>query len=342
MSVMVATRTAAVALPMPGMVTTWTCGETGRPSKASHVSDQIADQRFGHVAVQGSDRLPGGQLELLGQFRREVRDLLERGEPGLSDALSGGVLVEQAQHPGRGDVVGQRGQFGKDAGQEVVQAIDSLRRLLDLGLQAAGHFAQQGQGGRSRCCGLGLLDDGEAGHGLAFGVVGGALGEVCLLVVLVAFGFADGQGHGQVEAAQEMFEVRCVLAGGIDADVEARLRMLALQLFEAFAEGLIAGSTFKHGERLGGRLPIGAQEGNAVTVACGVDADAKVVEGTDGGHGILLGNEGWHRPKGLALIVARRPRVSSGNLRPGDPCDERSKPHDVPKPFAKAGGDNLF
>ena len=79
--------------------------------------------------------------------------------------------------------------------------------------------------------GVGLFDDGEAGHGLAFGVVGGAFGEVGLLIVLVAFGFADGEGHGQVEAAEELFEIGGILAGGVDADVEVGLGMLLVQLF---------------------------------------------------------------------------------------------------------------
>ena len=67
-----------------------------------------------------------------------------------------------------------------------------------------------------------MFDDGEAGHGLALGVVGGALGEVGLLIVLVPLGLADGDGHRQVEAAEELLEVGGILAGGIDADVKVR------------------------------------------------------------------------------------------------------------------------
>ena len=109
-----------------------------------------------------------------------------------------------------------------------------------------------GRGGGRR--GVGLLDDGEAGHGLALGVVGGAFGEVRLLIILVAFGLADGEGHGQVEAAEELFEIGGVLAGGVDADVEVGLRMLFVQLLQAFLQGLIAGAVLHDGERLGGRL----------------------------------------------------------------------------------------
>ena len=160
---------------------------------------------------------------------------------------------------------------------------------------------------RRRRRGVGLLDDGEAGHGLALGVVGGAFGEVGLLIVLVAFGLADGDGHGQVEAAEEVFEIGGVLAGGIDADVEVGLGMLLMQLLEAFLQGLIAGAVLHHGERLGGRLAIGPEEGDAMTVACGVDADADAVEGRGGGHGRSPGTkESGGRTPG-ATCVARRP-----------------------------------
>ena len=172
--------------------------------------------------------------------------------------LGGGIFVEELQHPSGGEVVGQVGQFGKDAGQEVVQAIDGLRGLLDLGLQASGDFAEQGHGGRDRRGGGGQFDDGEARHGLAFGIVGGAFGEVSLLVILVAFGLANGQGDGQWEAAQEVFEIGRVLAGGVDADVEVCLGMLLVQLLEALLEGLIAGAAFEYGNGLGGGLAIGA------------------------------------------------------------------------------------
>src|SRR6476646_3710132 len=41
--------------------------------------------------------------------------------------------------------------------------------------------------------------------------------------------------------------------------------------------------------------------------------------------------------------MRRRGRRESppGNLGQGDPCDERSGPHDVPMPSARAGGSNL-
>ena len=185
--------------------------------------------------------------------------------------------------------------------------------------------ARRGRGG------LGLLDDGEAGHGLALGVVGGALGEVGLLIVLVALGLADGDGHGQVEAAEEVLEVGGVLAGGVDADVEMGIGMLFMQLIEAFLQGLVAGAVLHDGQGLGGRLAIGPEEGDAVAVACGVDADADAVEGRGGGHGRSPGSEVTGKRPGRHASSRRR-ESPPGDLGRGDPCDKRSGPHDVPKP----------
>ena len=53
-----------------------------------------------------------------------------------------------------------------------------------------------------------------------------------------------------------------------------------VELFEALCRGLIAGVVLQDGEGLGGGLAIGAEEGDAVAVACGVDADTDAVERT--------------------------------------------------------------
>ena len=57
-----------------------------------------------------------------------------------------------------------------------------------------------------------------------------------------------------------------------------------VQLLQAFLEGLIAGAVLHHGERFGGRLMVGPEEGDTVTVACGINTDADAVEGRGGGH----------------------------------------------------------
>jgi hypothetical protein len=160
-----------------------------------------------------------------------------------------------------------------------------LGGLLDLGLQATGHFAQEDHGRCRGQCGGGLLDDGEARHGLAFGVVGGAFGEVGLLIILVAFGLADGQSHGQVQAAEKGFEIGRILAGRVDPDVEARLGMLLMEMLQTFLQGVIAGLIFQDGERLGGREAIRPEERDTMTVACGVNPNANAVERRSRGHG---------------------------------------------------------
>ena len=230
-----------MAAPMPGIVTTWTWGEAGSSAKALVNNVRIAvsarwqcrswatssPTRVSATApAQRRDRFSGGLVQRLGGLGGAMGDLLQGSEVGRGDPLGRGILVEEPQDPTGGDVVGQGSELGEGACQEVVQSVDGLGRLFDLGLQAAGDLAQQdhGRGGSRR--GVGLFDDGEAGHGLALGVVGGALGEMGLLVILVAFGLADGEGHGQVEAAEELFEIGGVLAGSIDAHVKVSVRMM--------------------------------------------------------------------------------------------------------------------
>jgi hypothetical protein len=64
-----------------------------------------------------------------------------------------------------------------------------------------------------------------------------------------------------------------------------RLRVLVVEVLEAFLEGVIAGAIFEDGERLGCRQAIGSQEADAVAVACGVDTDADAVQRRYRGHG---------------------------------------------------------
>src|SRR5262249_33020420 len=68
-----------------------------------------------------------------------------------------------------------------------------------------------------------------------------------------------------------------------------------VQVLQAFVQSLIAGPVLQDGEGLGGGLPIGAQEPDAMTVACGVDADADAVERRSGRHARSPGHEGGAR-----------------------------------------------
>jgi hypothetical protein len=135
-----------------------------------------------------------------------------------------------------------------------VKSVDGLSRLFDACLQPAGDLAQQdhGRGWRRGC--LRVLDDGKAGHRLALGVVGGAFGEVRLLVILVAFGFADGDGHGQVEAAEELFDIDGVLASATTRLPRSSSGTRPLKCFGAFATNAITAADMPPSDVIGERF----------------------------------------------------------------------------------------
>ena len=76
-------------------------------------------------------------------------------------------------------------------------------------------------------------------HGDAFRFIGLAFGEVSLLIVEVAFGFADRKGHGERQTAQKAFQIVGILSGGIDADVKMGVRMLLVELLQTLAQSLV-------------------------------------------------------------------------------------------------------
>jgi hypothetical protein len=147
-----------------------------------------------------------------------------------------------------------------------------------------------------------------------------------------------------------VFEIGGVLAGGVDAYVEACLGMLLVQLLQAFVQGLVTGSAFEDGQGLGGGLSIGAQERDAMAVASGVDADADTIEGSDVGQENLLARTAKAPTlagalgKGVArrsvsllrvifgqaiLVISGRCRMMYQNLTPepeGTIFSKRSKP----------------
>jgi hypothetical protein len=101
---------------------------------ATYLSYQLADQRLGHGAAQRRHRLLRGLVQRLGLVEGQMRDFLQGVAVGLGDALGGGILVKKPQYPAGGDVVSQGGKFRECAGQEVVESVDGLGRLFDLGL----------------------------------------------------------------------------------------------------------------------------------------------------------------------------------------------------------------
>ena len=169
-----------------------------------------------------------------------------------------------------------------------------------------------------------------------------------LLIILVALGFADGNGQWQSQAAQEAFEVDGILASRVDADMEIRLGMLALQTFELLAQGLIAGLSLHDRDGLSRRLAIRSEEGNAMAVTRGINADADTVEGTRGrrghsSHGSTpQEDKRWEATKDEASDRDGARELPPANLWRGDPCDERSSRMMYQSLLPKHGGNNLF
>jgi len=118
------------------------------------------------------------------------------------------------------EVAGNRSQFGKDPGQQVMELVGQPGGLARLGLESAGDLAEVDQFGRHFPCGFGIFTQGEAPSTVAFRRIGFALGEDSLAIFLITRGLADGNGFREGKLAEEGFEVAGVLAGDIDADAE--------------------------------------------------------------------------------------------------------------------------
>ncbi len=99
-----------------------------------------------------------------------------------------------------------------------------------------------------------------------------------LPVILVAFGFADGDDQPQVEAAEKQLEIDGILAGGVDANIDLGLRMLLAQVPKPILESLVPLTFLHDGKGWGGALEIGPEERNPMAVAGRVDADTDAVE----------------------------------------------------------------
>ncbi len=64
-----------------------------------------------------------------------MRDLLQEATRAAAMRSAVGYLCQQLQDPTGFDIViGQGGEFGEDACQEIVEPVDGLGRLLDLSL----------------------------------------------------------------------------------------------------------------------------------------------------------------------------------------------------------------
>jgi hypothetical protein len=105
--------------------------------------------------------------------------------------------------------------------------------LLDLGAQPRGETPQceKLDGCSRRRCGP--FDDGVTSHRMAFGRVGFSFWRVGSMIVFVAFRFADTDRQSRLlDRADEVFEVRGILPGGIDADMDLSFRVTPLKLLD--------------------------------------------------------------------------------------------------------------
>jgi hypothetical protein len=73
---------------------------------------------------------------------------------------------------------------------------------------------------------------------------------------------------------QEVEQVVGVLPGGVEADGEVNRAETLGNAFQALTQLGIAGGRLGEGEVISGRLEVVAEEGDIMTVAGGVDADA--------------------------------------------------------------------
>ncbi|HUY36279.1 MAG TPA: hypothetical protein VMV69_26310 [Pirellulales bacterium] len=166
----------------------------------------------------------------------------------------------------------------------------------------------------------GTFGDRKTGAGKAVGGVRFAFGKEGLPVAFVAFRLTDGHRLGPGQAAYETFQVRGVLAGGVDADVKMRPWLAGDDFFKSVAQLGVAILRFDEIEGLESRLAIFSQEVCSVPVAGRVDTDS---EGHRGGRVRLYFNRGHGKaPKNMNGTVAARVRRASFDM--DDPCDERS------------------
>ena len=184
------------------------------------------------------------------------------------------ILVEQLKNPMSLEVAGNCSQFGKDPGHQVMELVDQPDGLAGLGFEAAGDLAEGDQFGRYLEGWFGVFPQGEAPSTVAFHGIGFALGEDGLAILLVTCGLTDRNGFREGKLAEECFEVAGVLAGGIDADAEENVGNTLGELLELLLQELVAFTRFGEFAGRGGRLQIFAEEGDMMSIACGVKADA--------------------------------------------------------------------
>ena len=216
------------------------------------------------------------------------------------------------------DVVGDQGQFGKDACEQLVQLVDAASGLSALGTECGHQITEfQKLGGGSGSVRR-LFDNGEPGAGRTVDGIGLGLGVMGILVITIAFGFTDGEGDVEGELTDKRLKIGGILSSRIKADLEQDLVVVfGGQMLQGIVKLLITRPGFEEGEAAQGGGPILVGECDMVSIPGSVDADTD----DDLGSGRELGHE-WD--------PAERHRQRTGRESPreafsvGNPRDERS------------------
>jgi hypothetical protein len=242
--------------------------------------DRLNDEFLSILTTERASCRAGCLPESLGEFGSEMGDLGEGRGSGGGDASRCGIAAKQFEHPLFGDVFGDQGELGKDAGEEFVQLVDAAGGLSGEGDEGRDEIVKFQQFGRGWGEMWRLFDDGEPGTGGAIDGIRLGLGIMGVFVIAVAFGFTDRKGDVEGEFADEGLEIGGILTSRINPDLEQDLIVVSVsEVLEGFVQGLITNPGFLKCERTqsGGAVLVG--ESDMMSVPGGVDADTNEAGG---------------------------------------------------------------
>lgn len=223
------------------------------------------------------------------------------------------------QNPAGLHVGNEQAEFGKDAGQQVVQLIGQPRRQPRLPFEASDDLTQMNESVGRGLCGFGLLEQSETGRTKTFDRVGLAFGKEGQAVVLITGRLANGDGFRKRELAQKGLEVGGILAGRVEADMEMHIGEALVNVVKEAADVVIACLGLDELGRGADGVEPAIEKRNVMAITSGVKAD------TDGHDRVesssRIGHGANSRKKANAGKQAVRPPQS---FDVGNPCDERS------------------
>ena len=96
------------------------------------------------------------------------------------------------------------------------------------------------------------------------------------MIILVAFRFADRHRQRQIQRPHKRFEVGRILPGRVNPQMDVRLGMLAVQLFQPPPQLLVPAARLADRQRRRGRLFVIPQKADMMPVPRRVDPHAQV------------------------------------------------------------------